>query len=887
MTGRKKSCPQCGYEVVDDDLFCASCGERLFEFRIDPPEIAFYLDPDASGPMIRPLAVGESSWGHPSLECVDLPPWLTFDFSRRVFVLDAVQLPVGEASCTVGLKVPYTDVEQQIHVWVAPLPEPVARPLTLPTGYASGVPAELTMEIWSPVVVERLTFSPPFLEWTASTPQKIGVGSASPISLIARVPPARQNGATVVTFTMKIRDLDEPVHGDVEISFQEPPSLYIPEIDGEHAPPVLNYGEGEFFLTCENRGRGATLVVDELTLVPRARDGQPLPAISFSRPYRRASIEKQCSARFAFRAEAVGPVAKGTYFYDVVVRSNDPSAAGQSRALVIRVTENTYRDYVALDFGTIDSTIAVFDDRVGPVNLLLEDSKDPKIYSNVYFTNYLKGQDPEFEWQIGARAAALGANNQKQLVTAAKIRMGTSHKESLVFKTLREAVDLETEKVVALAMRSVLARARLVMKQRLARMALCVPTRFTLRRKQLLRDALREAARQLSMEVGVRMFDESLAAGAFSLASDTAKKKPESYMMVVDFGGGTTDVTVFRVKRAANSPMAVDIVGAWGDPHLGGEQITEAIARELLALFVGKPDSSPAAIRQIAPDSERLKVAVSELEDARSRVKKPSPMAIVEALDPAARSRLSYLWQLQAAATPDQLQEPVSLYLDKGVLPVRSQSYGEVVKEFPVATVVQAFDQNLDRLKQNLRDLLHRIAQAEGIVLPKVDLVLLAGQSSRFPTVMEKLRELGTQIDFIRDSTGKPFLKECVSQGALMLAGETLNIQGEHRLWTRLGYTRGIRFVELIAWGAAYPCVSAEETFTLEDITGGRLAVTIKENQTLNANWPTERFGEFSVEVGDAAGPFYFRLRLDQEAAVLGECRSEGETDWRPMAFST
>jgi hypothetical protein len=892
MTGRKKNCARCDYEVIEDDLYCSSCGDRLFEFRVEPPDITFYVEPSTTGLISRPLTVTDGGWGHPTLECVGLPSWLQFDPEKRAFLLDAAQLEVLDVSCVIGMQVRNTDAGQQIQVSVTPPPEPVARPLTLPAGHAFGTSAALEIEVWSPAIMEGLTFWPPYLEWTSGAPLKLSLG-LNTIPLLAKAPPNQQSGEAVLSFSMKIRGMEEPLAGEVEIRFQEPPELYIPEIDDQHEPPVLNFGEGEFYLTCENRGRGAALQVDDLTLVPRP--GDPPQPIVFSCHPGRASIEKLGSARFAIRAEALGPVAEGFYWYDVVTRTNDPNAGNKPRTLLIRVTENVCLDYVAMDYGTIDSTIAVCDNQEGLINLRLEGVTDPKIYSNVFFSNLLEGREPPFQWEIGSRAAALGATNRGQLVTAAKVRVGKSHKEVLRFASLGKVVELESERVVGLAMRTLSLRARLVLKQRLTRVALCVPTRFTLRRKELLRVALSDAARDLSMDITVRMLDESLAAGVFSLLSGPAAAPgAQSIIMVVDFGGGTTDVTVFRVTRGADgSPLAVDIIGAWGDPELGGEWITEILARDLLAGFVGRPDASPIALRQIAPDAERLKVAVSELEDARRRVKEPDPIAIIEALDDRARERLGELCLLEKAATPDKLLECVDAYLSKGILPVRSLSFGSAkVVDFPVEKVIGVFAEKLENLKRSLQSLLRKISEAEGIDLQKVDTVLLAGQSSRFPTVREQLLDIGSEVTFVKDADGNPLLKECVSQGALMLVGELLKVQGENRLWARLGYRAGVKFKELIQWGSPYPGRSEEVAFGPENVSRDRalqervLQIEIKENLTLDRELPTARFGVFRLPVGDAPGPYYFRLYLDREAGVQGKCRFEGETEERTMEYA-
>jgi molecular chaperone DnaK (HSP70) len=883
MTGAKKPCPECQYEVVEDDLYCSYCGRRLFEFLVEPTRLIYYVDPDCPGAMRRQLKIGDGGWGHPVLECDVLPEWLHFDSGALTLTVDADQLPFFDLPPeVVTIRARGTDVERDIEISVASLPVPDVRPLTLARGYTSGTPAQMELEIFSPATLESLVFRPGYLELDARLPIELSIGKNS-IPLKAQIPPGQEGNVRSVAYTMTLRGITNALTGSVELTLQDPPSLSVVEIDQGHPPQVLNEAEGEFVLTCENTGKGATLLVEDLVLSPRP--GSAAPAISFSRTPFRASIEKGKSVEFVFQARPTGPVATGRYSFDVTVRSNDPSSASNRRTLAVRVTDEEFLQCVAIDYGTIDSTIAVFDNRTGgPKNLLLErrQDKDPKIYSNVFFSDYLPGETPPFEWEIGGRASALGSSNRGQLVTAVKVRVGSGHKEEIEFTAKGIYREVESEQVVTLALRSLLVRAKHELRQRPAQFALCVPTRFTLRRKEILRKALLEAARQLSMEISVRLVDESLAAGVFSFLAGTAGAgKAEFTMMVVDFGGGTTDVTVFRVKRdpSTGNLLAAEIVGAWGDPELGGEVITQDLAALLLSEFSGRADSSPEGIRKMSVEAERLKVAISELEEARRQTGGSQVSAVIEKLGVRASERIGYVCRVMKI-TSEELRGYIQEYLSSGVLSVQSQWYGaNTIVKIPGEKVVKAYENRLERLRTGLPVLLRRIG------LPKVDQVLLAGQSSRFPTVRDYLQEFGEEISFITDGKGEVLLKECVSQGALMLVGEEIKVEGEDRLWTRLGYVTGVRFHELIGWGARYPVSSAEIELKVHQVSQGWLQLEILENMNLEGIGPLAKFGKFKIQVGTAEGPFYFKLYLDEKATPHGLCRYGSESQASEMDF--
>jgi len=884
MTGHKKLCPDCSYEVIEYDLYCSSCGLRLFEFRVEPTCLNYYVDPDCPGPMHRQLKVSDGGWGHPVLECDPPRDWLSFDSSTLTLTVDAGQLLVFDLSSeVVTIRARGTDVERDIRISVAPLPVPDVRPLTLARGYTSGTPALLELEIFSPATVESLIFRPRYLELDAALPIELSVGKNT-IPVTTRIPSGQEGGIQSIGYQMTLGGLANALSGTVELTLQDPPSLSLVEIEDEQPPQVLNDAEGEFVLTCKNRGRGASLLVEEIALTPRA--GTAAPAIDFAREPTRASIEKGQAVPFVFTARPTGPVKPGNYWYDVIVRSNDPSEENNRKSLAVRVTNDVFYQCVAIDYGTIDSTIAVFDNRTGgPVNLLLErrQDKDPKIYSNVFFSNYLPGRTPAFEWEIGGRASAFGSSYRGQLVTAVKVRVGTGRKETLQFSAKGVFCEVEPEQVVTFALQSLLVRAKYALNQKPAQFAMCVPTRFTLRRKDILREALQEAAKQLSMPISVRLVDESLAAGVFSFRTGTVGgSKADFTVMVVDFGGGTTDVTVFRVKRDPSTKdlLAAEIIGAWGDPELGGEEITQELAKSLLGEFAGRPDSSPGGIRRMAVEAERLKVAVSELEEARRQAGGSQVSAVIEKLGERARERIGYVCWVKSEVKPEELRESVQEYLSSGFLSVRSQWYGAgAVVKFPGEKVIKAYETRLERLKNGLLTLLRRIG------LPKVDQVLLAGQSSRFPTVRDYLQEFGEEINFITNDKGEILLKECVSQGALMLVGEGIKVEGEDRLWTRLGYVPGARFHDLIGWGTRYPVSSQEIVLTKHHVFEGWLQVEILENLSLDGLHPLAKFGRFRLQVGNSEGPFYFKLNLDEKASAHGFCRFGDESQDREMEF--
>jgi hypothetical protein len=118
-----------------------------------------------------------------------------------------------------------------------------------------------------------------------------------------------------------------------------------------------------------------------------------------------------------------------------------------------------------------------------------------------------------------------------------------------------------------------------------------------------------------------------------------------------------------------------------------------------------------------------------------------------------------------------------------------------------------------------------------------------------------------------------------------MLVGEEIKVEGEDRLWARLGYVPGAKFQDLIGWGVRYPVSSEEIVLTRHHVFQGWLQVEILENMSLDGLLPLAKFGRFRIQVGNAEGPFHFKLHLDEKALAHGLCRFADESQEREMEF--
>jgi hypothetical protein len=152
--------------------------------------------------------------------------------------------------------------------------------------------------------------------------------------------------------------------------------------------------------------------------------------------------------------------------------------------------------------------------------------------------------------------------------------------------------------------------------------------------------------------------------------------------------------------------------------------------------------------------------------------------------------------------------------------------------------------------------------------------------------VAEVLKDLALRWDFVRDAGAELLLKECVSLGAVSLVGEELEIAGQRRLWTRLGYYRASNFKELVPWGTDYSDgFSASFTADRLWVEHGWLVVQIWEATELEGDKKILAFGTFRLELEDPTLDQYnCRLELDTEGAVK-MCAQAADGPWREMEW--
>lgn len=267
-------------------------------------------------------------------------------------------------------------------------------------------------------------------------------------------------------------------------------------------------------------------------------------------------------------------------------------------------------------------------------------------------------------------------------------------------------------------------------------------------------DWFRDFAAQLNLPV--KLVDESTAA-----ALGYAVQRPGSLVLVVDFGGGTLDLSLVRTGLPNQAAVLRAEVLAKSDAYIGGEDIDLWIVEDYLRQ-IGSSREAVGRIgwQNLLEIAERLKIRLSQAEDAKES------------------------WLDEANFMAHELH--------------LSRAHLEEILETR---------QLLEQVRQALDEVL-AIAMGKGIAKSAIEQVLLVGGSCLIPVVQQlMISYFGRQ----RVKLDKPF--EAVAHGALMLnqlAGldDYLRHSYAIRLWDP--YAHSYTYFSLFSKGMQYPCQRPE-----------------------------------------------------------------------------
>lgn len=423
------------------------------------------------------------------------------------------------------------------------------------------------------------------------------------------------------------------------------------------------------------------------------------------------------------------------------------------------------------------------------------------------------------DYRIGWEAGAEAFTNFKRYVNQEEVRLpGTDLKAP--------PAKLAVEYISALLLRAqAYLEERGIENSQFHHLAYSLPTTFSESKRRKLREiysAVRErlVGASASTDQLVQM-DESMAAFLFERQYELEKVLDQYrgrplLVLICDVGGGTTDSTLtLAYWPEGQNRIDQREIAAGGDGKLGGQEVTEKLAEQLLG------ESTPKAIEQ----AELIKTGAA-LEE---------PRYVAE------RIGIS----LDEPQASDERDELFKRGLDQA-LSVAMEHVNEWLRAEVGAVLVDVLDKAIPRVREQV----HSVAESFPL------LVLLAGNGSRLPGFPDLVRDVvgnwikeapeqrPLELDDVR-LIAEP--KSCVAKGAYLARGYMAEVKRPYEphfsYWLQLGDPNmrpdpkvfrvitheGRSCVEVIPEGTGRPSVKRLNRRKLGDLGGGRIFVFRRE----------------------------------------------------------
>jgi len=256
-----------------------------------------------------------------------------------------------------------------------------------------------------------------------------------------------------------------------------------------------------------------------------------------------------------------------------------------------------------------------------------------------------------------------------------------------------------------------------------------VPARFTNMERQATKDACKIAGLNC-----IRIVNEPTAA---IMCANYDKLFPEPtgtdslLLMVVDFGGGTLDISIGQQHPDELSEINLTD----GDTMLGGSNVTEAVAKDLLHIFV-EMNSEFNANTVWKNDAARKKL-VNAAEDAKITLNSRNTVA--------------------ESGTSDVVDTHTEVYIENLIDGV----------EFSTHYTLQRFNKCFEPFSKKIEAIIKRMWKEKNYTAGQFAQVLLVGGSCRIKAIKTMLKNIGFMDHQINQEMD---LDECVAKGACIIA---------------------------------------------------------------------------------------------------------------------
>ncbi|MBW2991872.1 molecular chaperone DnaK [Candidatus Woesearchaeota archaeon] len=250
---------------------------------------------------------------------------------------------------------------------------------------------------------------------------------------------------------------------------------------------------------------------------------------------------------------------------------------------------------IGIDLGTSNSAAAVLE---GGKPKIIPSAEGATQYGKAFPSVVAFTKDGQK--LVGEPARRQAVSNPEGTITAAKRKMGTSHKYSINGK------EYTPQQISAFILQKIKTDAEAFLGDKVEKAVITVPAYFDDNQRQ----ATKDAGTIAGLDV-IRIVNEPTSA---SLAYGLDKTGKEQKILVFDFGGGTLDVTVMDFGEGV-----FEVKSTSGDTQLGGTDMDEALVKFLAGEFKKNEgidlSKDKVAMQRLTEAAEKAKIELSTVMD--------------------------------------------------------------------------------------------------------------------------------------------------------------------------------------------------------------------------------------------------------------------------------
>jgi len=626
-------CPNCKFwEVKKEDIFCAYCGEQLIRLYINPDVLRIY-EPNGSGTVKlknegffpvdvikikskeKWLQVDKLSEGKIRINPKEEFPFLfnlvelkkfdsgiiEFHTSGGIFDLDVMYLPHPEIKIIPGKIEIKNEVTKNVKLKLTKGEEVLINRASI--SYKS---IEINKKQF-PILLTSEELKEIKLSWNSedikdSTENIYFEIEGLPKKLIREIEFKKINFPELkIIGRPKIYKKVFRYEKYIELKREEVREKlkFYPLLLEEYEETIRKLEEElSFNLVIKNTGR-EKLKIDKFTYVN-------LP-IEFDGGKERKDIKTNEEVLFNFKVNT-DSVNYGLYEGEIKIFSNSINSPD---SILVRINIDELHDfpesssYVGIDFGTTNSTIAFRKSETSDIETIIFKGNKSYIPSSIEFNPDQKGQ-----FSIGWDAHHTFFHDFKGNINeifGKELRAVSFTKKVITrnkkIKTIGD-MGLYPREIATLIIKILLIYVERYSKLKVKRAVIGVPPKFSYNQVQQIKNCCLDAGLEK-----IHVLDESTAAGFSYMGLCDLN---EFTLLVYDFGGGTTDISLLQIKKG-KIEIEVNVLGLLGERDFGGEEITRILYEELKNIL---PSSTKT---DLYGEAERIKIKLSESEKIKIR----------------------------------------------------------------------------------------------------------------------------------------------------------------------------------------------------------------------------------------------------------------------------